>query len=59
VSQWAFIDKLSKCYDQPWKTTITINTNLSTIAQHTFTDVMTHIADVAQEVKGKMDVYDR
>lgn len=59
VSQWAFIDKIQKCYDQPWKTTININTNLSTIAQHSFTDVMTHIAEVASEVKGKMEMYDR
>lgn len=59
ISQWAFIDKIQKCYDQPWKTTININTNLSTIAQHSFTDVMTHIAQVASEVKGKMEMYDR
>lgn len=43
----------------PWKTTISINTNLTTIQQHTFTDVMTHIADVASQVKGKMELYDR
>ena len=59
VSQWAFIDKLNKCYDQPWKTTISINTNLSTIAQHSFTDVMTHIAEVARQVNAKMEIYDR
>ena len=59
VSQWAFIDKLSKCYDQPWKTTIQINTNLSTIGQHSFADVMTNIANVASAVSGKMEVYDR
>lgn len=59
VSQWAFIDKIQKCYDQPWKTGISINTNLSTISQHSFTDVMTHIAEVASKVNGKMEVYDR
>jgi hypothetical protein len=47
ISQWAFIDKIQKCYDQPWKTQIQINTDLSTIAQHSFTDVMTNIANVA------------
>ena len=59
ISQWAFIDKIQKCYDKPWMTQININTNLSTIAQHSFTDVMTHIADVANKVGGKMEVYDR
>ena len=59
VSQWAFVDKIEDCYDMPWKTKISVNTNLSTIAQHSFTDVMTHIADVASQVNGKMEIYDR
>ena len=59
ISQWAFIDTCAKCYDQPWKTQITINTNLSTIAQHSFTDVLTHIANVASQVNSKMDIYER
>lgn len=59
ISKWAFIDKISKCYDLPQKTQISINTDLSTIAQHSFTDVMTHIADVAQQASGKMEIYDR
>lgn len=59
ISKWAFIDKLSKCYDQPWKTTLTLNTKLSTIGQHSFTDVMTHIAEVANQVKGKIEIYNR
>lgn len=52
INTWAYIDKLKKCYDQPWKTTIDVNTNLSTIGQHTFTDVMTNIANVAAKYKG-------
>ena len=59
ISQWAFLDTVAKCYDQPQKTSITINTNLSTIAQHTFTDVLTNIANVASQVSGKMEVYER
>lgn len=59
INTWAFVDKTEKCYDQPWKTKISINTNLTTISQHSFTDVMTHIAEVASEAKGKMSLYDR
>ena len=55
---WAYVDKIKKCYDKPWLTSITVNTKLSTIEQHSFTDVMTHIADVASEMKGKMSKYD-
>ena len=59
INCWAFVDKVQKCYDQPWKTKISINTNLTTISQHSFTDVMSHIADVASETKGKMSLYER
>ena len=59
VNTWAFIDKIQKCYDKPWKTKIYINTNLSTIAQRNFTDVMSNIATVASEVKGKTSYYDK
>ena len=59
VNCWAYIDKLEKCYDQPWKTKISVNTELTTIAQHSFTDVMSNIADVASAVKGKEAVIDR
>lgn len=58
INCWAYIDKVKKCYDKPWKTTITINTNLTTMAQHSFTDVMTNIANVAKSVKAKETVYD-
>lgn len=58
VNCWAFIDKIAKYYDQPWKTSISINTNLSTIGQHSFKDVMTHIAEVASEFKAKQTKYD-
>ena len=58
INCWAYVDKIKKCYDKPWLTTLAINTKLSTIGQHTFTDVMTHIADVASEMKGKASKYD-
>ena len=59
VSCWGYIDKLNKCYDQEWKTTLEINTKLSLIDQHDFTDVMAHIADVAKETKAKQTLYQR
>lgn len=59
VNTWAFVDKIQKCYDKPWQTKIAINTNLSTIGQHSFTDVMTNIATVASEMKGKTSYYDK
>lgn len=59
VNTWAFIDKIQKCYDKPWQTKIAINTNLSTIAQHSFTDVMSNIANVSSEIKGKASYYDK
>lgn len=59
VNTWAFIDKIQKCYDKPWQTKITINTKLSTISQHSFTDVMTNIATVASDMKGKTSYYDK
>lgn len=59
VNAWAFIDELNKCYDKPWKTTLSVNTNMSTIGQHTFTDVMTNIAEVANQLKLKETVYDK
>lgn len=59
VNLWAYFDKIAKCYDQPKKTTITINTNLTTMGQHSFTDVLAHIAEVAGEVKGKETLYSR
>ena len=59
VNQWAYIDSIEKCYDQPWLTTIEINTKLSLIDQHDFTDVLTRIAEVAKQTKGKQSVYKR
>lgn len=59
VSQWGYIDKLHKCFDQPWKTTLQVNTKLTLMDQHDFTDVMTHIADVAKETKAKQTLYGR
>lgn len=59
VNQWAYIDKLNKCYDQPWKTTIEVNTQLTLMGQHEFKDVMARIAEVASETKGKQQIYSR
>lgn len=59
INAWAFVDKIQKCHDKPWQTKLAINTNLSTIAQHSFTDVMTNIATVASEMKGKASYYDK
>lgn len=59
INQWAYIDVVNKCYDQPWKTTLEINTKLSLIDQHSFTDVLSRIAEVAKESKGKQSIYKR
>lgn len=59
INVWAYFDTINKCYDQPKKTTIEINTNLTTMTQHSFTDVLTNIANVASEVKGKASLFDR
>lgn len=59
INTWAYIDKIKKCYDQPWKTSLTLNTNLSTVSQHSFTDVMTNIANVVKSFAGKQSLYDR
>ena len=59
INLWAYLDKVKKCYDQDWKTSIEINTQLSTIAQHSFTDIMSYVADVAKQAKNKQSIYDR
>lgn len=59
ISCWGYINKLNKCFDQPWRTTLEINTKLTLIDQHDFTDVMAHIADVAKETKAKQTLYQR
>lgn len=59
INCWAFIDRIEKCYDQPWRTRIVINTDLSLIAQHSFTDVLTRIAEVANETNAKQTIYKR
>lgn len=59
INCWAYIDKIDKCYTDNKKTTIEINTKLSTIGQQSFTDVLASIAQVANEVKSKQTIYDR
>ena len=58
TNRWAYIDSIDKCYDQPWKTQIQINTKLSMIGQQSFTDVLAKIAEVANQVKAKQTVYE-
>lgn len=59
INMWAYIDTLDKCYDKPWETKLEINTHLTLMAQHSFTDVLSNIADVASTVKAKQQLYDR
>lgn len=59
INCWAYIDKLEKCYDKPWQTKIEVNTNLSLIGQHDFSDVMARIAEVSNETKNKQTLYER
>lgn len=59
TNKWAYIDVLDKCYDKPWETTLEINTRLSMIGQQSFTDVLTRIAEIANETKANQSVYKR
>lgn len=59
TNRWAYIDKLDKCYDQEWKTKVDINTRLSLIGQHDFSDLLARIAEVASLTKGKQSLYAR
>ena len=56
---WAYIDSTDTCYDQPQKSTIEINTRLSMIGQQSFTDVLSHIAEVANETRANQTIYKR
>lgn len=57
IDCWAYVDRLKKCYDVPERTTLQINTNLTTMSQHSFSDVMSNIADVASTAKGNASKY--
>lgn len=59
VNLWAYLDRVNKCYDKDWETSIEINTKLSTISQHSFADIMSYAADVANQTKNKQSVYGR
>jgi hypothetical protein len=59
TNRWAYIDSIDKCYDQSWKTQIDVNTRLSLIGQQSFTDVLSKIAEVANETKAKQTIYER
>ena len=59
INIWAYVDKIKQCYDLPWKTTVDINTDLSTIGQKTFADVLAQIAEVTNHAKSSLSVYDR
>lgn len=59
INQWAYLDVINKCYDQPWKTSIEINTKLSMIGQQSFSDVLSKIAEVANDYKANQTLYKR
>lgn len=59
VNCWAYINKLTKCYDKPWETKLQIDTNLTTMAGHSFTDVLSKVAEVSQKVEANEDIYAR
>ena len=59
INCWAYIDKINKCYDKPWETTLEINTKLTLSSRHEFTDMLSRIAEVAKETKSKQQLYDR
>lgn len=56
---WAYFEKIRKCFDQEWKTTIEIDTKLTLAANHSFTDAIARIAEVAKQIKSKQPEYDR
>lgn len=57
INVWGYLDKIEKHYDQPWKSSIKVNSNLTAMNQHSFGDVMSYIANVANESKGKSSLY--
>ena len=59
ISSWGFVERIKKCYDRPWATEITVSTKISDITGKSFIDVLASISTIAEEVRGKMDVYDR
>ena len=56
---WAYIDKINKCYDQPWKTIVDIDTKLTLASRHGFSDVIARIAEISKEIKAKQALYDQ
>lgn len=59
VNCWAAVEIVNKCYDQRWMTQLEITTELSTIRQHSFTDALAYIADVANATKMNQTIYQR
>ena len=59
ISEWGFVNKILKCYDQPWKTDIQTSTKKSDIISKSFADILASMNAIAEEVRGKSDVYDR
>ena len=55
---WAYMDKIEKCYNKPWETQIEIDTKLTLASRHSFTDVLSRIAEVAKEMNSKKSIYD-
>lgn len=53
LNAWGYFDKIQRCIDSPSKTKISVSTDDSNITAHSFSDILSRIADVADEVKGK------
>lgn len=58
INEWAFVQRINKCYDQPWKTTLDISTNITNFYAHTMSDVLTNITESAMQMKTKTSIYD-
>lgn len=59
VNAWGYLDKLDRCFDKPDTTKLEVSTKNSALADHSFTDVLSRIAQVADEVKNKTAMYER
>lgn len=59
INQFAYIDKIVKCIDEPQRSTLAINTSLTKLSQQSFGDVMSNIAKVSEETKAAESIYKR
>lgn len=59
ISIWGFVENITKCYDKPWETTISISTKKSEINGHSFADIMAALIAATEDIRGKTEVFDR